>query len=101
MIFILDKVCQIIRISLQNNALESQGSLLGKYKLSDEVNDEKTWESSTKAIWFDSGKKAWLIGNKENKGSNIAGVYAKRMSGAGPDDGEIIWNYLIKTMEIG
>ena len=62
--------------------------------MSDEFNNEKTWESSAKAIWFDSGKNVWLIGNKENKGSDVAGVYARRIPGAGPDNGEMKWNYL-------
>ena len=95
-IFIVDDICQTIRISLKNNALASQGSLQGKYSLSTQINGEKSWTSTTKAIWFHSEKNIWLIGRKEKRGGDVAGVYGSRILGSGPDDGNIIWNYSSK-----
>merc|ERR1712061_945897 len=86
-------VCQTIRISLENNALTSQGSLQGKYSLWTPINKENSWTSTSKAIWFYPEKNIWLIGRKQKIGGDVAGVYASRILGSGPDNGDIIWNY--------
>ena len=61
--------------------------------MSDVVNNEQSWKSSSKAIWMNSGGNNWLIGSRDNIGTNVAGVYASRISGHGPDSEEVMWNY--------
>ena len=92
-ISISDDVCEHIKIVLKNDALTSQGSIAGEYRLSNEINDEKSWVSFSKAIWTSSTKSSWLIGSSSNIGTDTAGVYASKISGSGPDNEELIWHY--------
>ena len=78
---------------MKNNVLSAQGSLEGVYQLSSTVNKEKSWTSKTKGIWYNSGKRIWLIGSKENIGGEIAGVYAAGILGTGPLNPENLWHY--------
>ena len=78
---------------MKNNVLSAQGSLEGIYQLSSTVNKEKSWTSKTKGLWYNSGKRIWLIGSKENIGGEIAGVYAARIRGTGPLNPDILWHY--------
>ena len=87
-------VCKTIQISLKNEALSAQGTLEGTYTLSTVLsNGEANWVSDTKAIWAYPKKKIWLIGSLSKLGGEIAGVYARRVEGAGPDSDSIVWNY--------
>ena len=61
--------------------------------MSSVINGENSWTSAAKAIWYNSEKKIWLIGSKEKIGGEIAGVYARRVPGKGPEDDKNVWNY--------
>ena len=89
----LASICQTIRITLKNDALSAQGSLQATYELCSVINGENSWTSTSKAIWYNSERKIWLIGSKEKIGGKIAGVYARRIPGKGPEDDKNIWNY--------
>ena len=78
---------------MRKNALTSQGSLEGVYNLSAVVNGEKSWISSSKAIWSNARKNLWLIGDQKNIGTYRAGLYTIRTSDLGPDHPELIWYY--------
>jgi len=88
------ELCKTIQINLKNEALSAQGTLEGTYTLSTVLsNGEANWVSDTKAIWAYPKKKIWLIGSLSKLGGEIAGVYARRVEGAGPDSDSIVWNY--------
>ena len=69
----------------------------GTYNLSSTVNSENSWTSATKAIWYHSQKKIWLIGSKEKIGGKIGGVYAARIPGTGPHNADNLWHYHYKS----
>ena len=54
---------------------------------------QKSWTSKNKGIWYNAGKRIWLIGSKENIGGEIAGVYAAGIPGTGPLNPENLWHY--------
>ena len=80
--------CPTAIVSLNNGALESQGSHQGLYQ----INGTHIWTSVSHAIWYHSEFDAWLIGNKENIGEAICGIYAYDNYG-GLDDANNEWYY--------
>ena len=63
------------------------------YELSSTVNGENSWTSTSKAIWYNSETKVWLIGSKNKIGGKSAGVYARGIPGKGPENTDNLWNY--------
>ena len=86
-------------LSLFENPPNKITILQGIYELSPTLNE--TWISFSKAIWFNSGKNAWLIGGKDNIGEDVAGVYAERLPESGPDDENIKWYYYKNVWKTG
>merc|ERR1711923_178199 len=68
-------------------------SFVGKYQLSDIVNNEKSWLSSSKAIWLNSVGDTWFIGEKNYTGTNESDLYAIRIPGFGPNHKNLTWFY--------
>jgi len=69
----ISEVCQNIEVSLKNDVLAYHGSLQGIYTLDDESFD-RTWKSSSHAIWYNHDYLYWSIGNLENYGTNVRGI---------------------------
>merc|ERR1711935_734382 len=65
--------CNTLTVTLNNDALISQGAKSGTYQLSDFVNEKPSWilKSNKTAIWYVPKWKEWIIGNLKDRGTTI------------------------------
>ena len=84
--------CSIVIVTLNNDALASQGSSQGIYQIADPINGKQSWTLDPYAIWYQSEYDVWIIGNMENIGEAVAVFYANDDSG-GLDDTNNQWYY--------
>ena len=67
-------LCETIEITLKNDALKSNGGIVGVYEKSSKVNGMVSWSSTSGAIWFLDIDKIWAIGLLENIGTGMVGI---------------------------
>ena len=79
-----------MKISLENDALASQGSYAGTYKISTNVNGKPSYTFGEKAIWYYEGNNLWIIGLIDDLGNSVMGA---RNEFAGLTDNRNDWIY--------
>ena len=82
--------CDIISVTLENNAQAAQGSREGIYHNSSMVNGRPSWTTTSQAIWYYEG---WRIGPISNKGSATAGIKSDSGSQCPFDQPSEKWDY--------
>ena len=68
--------CEIITITLENNAQSAHSSKEGIYYNSSMVNGKPSWTSTSQAIWYDQDNDNWLIGPFDDVGTSTGGMYS-------------------------
>ena len=84
--------CSTVMVTMNNGALESQGSLQGMYQISDPVNGIQSWTSVSHAIWYSLDILAWMIATQNYIGGNICSIYTFA-DYDGLDDPNKLWQY--------
>ena len=63
-------------ISLSGTVLSSQGGRTGDYQESAIVNGHPSWIAADGAIWYADDLNDWVVGDVEDRGSNLIGIQA-------------------------
>ena len=71
--------CKNITVIVKNNASIYQYSREGSYEVSEKINGEPTWVSSSNAIWY--SQRQWVIGELSVIGENYGGIFAYEKGG--------------------
>ena len=66
--------CEIITITLENNAKAAQSTLEGTYHNLYMVNGKPSWTSASNAIW--NAQENWHIGNLDNIGEFVGDIHS-------------------------
>ena len=73
--------CKNITVIVKNNASIYQYSREGSYEVSEKINGEPTWVSSSNAIWYSQSSNTWIIGELSGIGEPYGGVFAYEKGG--------------------
>jgi len=71
--------CVALRLTLKNNALESQSQKQGIYQPSSTVNGRPSWTSASAAIWYIPEYKVWAFGALDNIGTTGKGIKSEEV----------------------
>ena len=85
--------CRPLRVTLKNNALESQSSRQGIFKPSSKVNGRSSWTSESAAIWYDQKFKKWKIGALDKIGTTTAGIISEEINELASPQNIFSWKY--------
>ena len=65
-----------VKVSLKNDAFLSQSVYEGIYLPSKEMNSKPSFELGNKGIWYNTYSNIWIIGDSEDRGSNVGFIHA-------------------------
>ena len=83
-----------MRVTLKNNALESQNSRQGIFKPSSTVNGRPSWTSASQAIWYmQNNNKKWHIGALDKIGTTTAGILSEVVDELVDPQNVLSWQY--------
>ena len=68
--------CPAVLVSLKNDVLTHFGEKEGIYKKSGKVNGKTSWNSTSRAIWFNSASEAWVFSHLSSIGNPDYGAIA-------------------------
>jgi len=70
--------CDIIKVTLANDANDAQSIRAGTYRLGGTINGHQYWNQAANknAIWYMPHLKHWLIGESKYLGKDNAGIYS-------------------------
>ena len=82
-----------MRVTLKNNALESQNSRQGIFKPSSTVNGRPSWTSVSQAIWYVQSYKKWQIGVLGDIGTKSCGIISEEADELVDPQNILSWKY--------
>ena len=68
--------CFTVIVNLANEMFNLKGSLNGTYEFATIVDGKPSYANDDHAIWYDSSYSYWVIGDVENVGTTLAGLFA-------------------------
>ena len=91
-----------IKVTLKNDALDSQGKYAGEYKQSFDCHGKPSFiQDLTNAIWYNSKRNSWIIGPYNFYESESGEIYTDNGSAVfgNPTDVRNLWYYRTSSNE--